>query len=133
MKYREDYTRLKHVINMKVLEPHVATLIHEYGEYFEEFQKHDVVQPDVFASWFNQFRSATFGDDQRTFIIQMVHATQLDPDEEARAGIIHKLKEQEYATAVANHIQNFRDGQVPDQQTKWCVSVNPSMWGNWKR
>ena len=108
---KEDYLRIARRIPDTAVDKQTATIIADFGKYFDRFPEHEVVDNEVFLPMFRAWHPS-LKDEQRTAFEAILTKITKDVTPEIRVGVMRDLLELRLATEMGNLALRFSDGEV---------------------
>lgn len=114
IKYKEQFTKVDRYIPRSAIDKRTKAVTDDIRKYFEMNPEEDVIDFPSFRSMFFTTWHKNMGEDDCTYYNQLMDRMETDVPESVKKNIINQLLELEFATEVANVIQEYEQGEEID-------------------
>lgn len=111
LKVRKDYKNLVGSIPETATEPQTKAILEDFGDYFDSFPDHNVIDFTVFIPRFKR-RHPTLTPEQWAMYLGIIRQIQLDADAGTRAGILTEMHELAFGARIARIASDFVEGEL---------------------
>lgn len=111
LKYRRDYLALHSSIPATAIEPQTKAILDDFGDYFEAFPEHGVIDFTVFIPRFKR-RHPTLTPEQWQLYLGVIRNIQQDAADDTRDGILKDMHELAFMSRVAQIATDFTEGDL---------------------
>lgn len=129
IKYRSEFFKLQSIIPKANLHEQTATIVKDFGKYFEAYPSHKQIDLMTFMPRFRDWHKG-MSDEQFVQYTNIFRNIQPDCDADQKNNIISSLSDIELATRLANIANEFNEGEL--EQPLYDV-VNNTVDGYRKR
>lgn len=113
IKYKEQFDKVQRYIPKSAIDKRTRAVTEDIRKYFEMNPDEEVLDFPSFRSMFFTTWHKNLGEDQCTYYNQLIDRMETDAPESVKKNIINQLLELEFATEVANVIQDYeQDGEI---------------------
>lgn len=116
IKRREDYEYYRPMVRDHLIDDRTKVLLYDFKAYFDEYDKHNEINFDVFPTWWRQLRHPNIKKDELEYYEKVFKRVQEDPDTESALKLKESLQDLHFATVVANKAHDTIDGKVTGEQ-----------------
>lgn len=118
MKHRKDFNQLYGIVAKTAsVNAQTKALVSDFKKYFDAFPSHNKVDLATFMPRFKVWHSS-LKDEQVNIYNKIMEETCLnEPDDDQRRNIVSWIAEVELATGMANMVEQFNNGDLPDIYT----------------
>lgn len=114
IKYREQYEKVGRFIPLSAIDKRTKAIVQDIKKYYELHEEHKKIDFAVFRSLFFTSWHKNMKEADITYYNTVLTQMEKDVSEEAKKNLINQLIELEFATAVANDINDYHTGEDID-------------------
>jgi replicative DNA helicase len=111
IKYKEQFDKVNRYIPRSAIDKRTRAVADDIGKYFEENDKESVLDFPSFRSMFFTTFHKGMNDEDCDYYNKVLTRMEQDVPDSVKKNIINQLLELEYATEVANQIQEYQQGE----------------------
>lgn len=109
LKKKEQYEKLRQVVNKSLLDPDVKRAINVLDRYWKDYPDHDTVHPDIFMTEVN-LQYPDLDEDKIMLYAGMSDIMQQEPDEASAKGLIRSLRTMDFAAKLEEAHELYATG-----------------------
>lgn len=113
MRKRHDFNRLVGLSKKAPITAETASIIDDFGKYFEKFPSHTEIDMPTFLPRFKAWHPTMKDDTFNQYKAILVNCMK-EPDEDQRKNITQELAELDMVTKLANIAERHADGEEPE-------------------
>lgn len=115
MKSRKEFNQLYGIVEKtNSLDPKTNAILKYFRKYFEDYKSHDKVDLATFWPRFLAWNPTLNEEQKKSYSATIQESLLKDTDDDQRTNIVKWLAELEAATKLANIVEAFNNGDLPD-------------------